>query len=84
MMKIRRFKTGKSSIPICRRNWKRQEGREEGLEQGRQEGRQEGIEQGKLDVARNLLGQLNDEAIAQATGLSLEVIATLRQEMTNN
>ncbi len=47
-------------------------------------GREEGIEQGKLDVARNLLGQLNDEAIAQATGLSVEVIATLRQEMSNN
>ena len=47
-------------------------------------GIEQGIEQGKLDVARNLLGQLNDEAIAQATGLSLEAIAALRQDMTND
>jgi predicted transposase/invertase (TIGR01784 family) len=59
-------------------------GLEQGLEQGRQQGLEQGIEQGKLDVARNLLEQLNDEAIAQATGLSLEAIAALRQDMTND
>ncbi|GAB4278880.1 MAG: hypothetical protein Fur0025_05760 [Oscillatoriaceae cyanobacterium] len=54
------------------------------LEEGIEEGIEEGREQAKRDMARNLLGQLNDETIAQVTGLSLEVIATLRQEMTNN
>nr|WP_318731881.1 Rpn family recombination-promoting nuclease/putative transposase [Roseofilum sp. Belize Diploria] len=44
-------------------------------------GRQEGIEEGKRAIARNLLGQLNDEEIAQATGLSLEAVAALRQEI---
>jgi predicted transposase/invertase (TIGR01784 family) len=61
----------------------REEGLEKGLEKGREEGREEGLEQGKRDVARNLLGRLDDEAIAQATGLSLEAIAALRREMTD-
>ncbi len=51
-----------------------------GLQQGLEQGRQEGVEQAKRDMARNLLGQLNDEAIAQATGLSLAEIAALRQQ----
>lgn len=51
---------------------------------GRQEGIEQGIEQGKRDIARNLLGQLNDEAIAQATGLSLEAVIALRREMSND
>ena len=51
---------------------------------GRREGRQEGRQEEKYDIARNLLGQLNDEAIAGATGLSLETIAALRQGMTNS
>ncbi|MEB3883588.1 Rpn family recombination-promoting nuclease/putative transposase [Lyngbya sp. CCY1209] len=47
-------------------------------------GREEGREEAQRDVARNLLGQLNDEAIAQATGLSLEVVVALRREMMND
>ena len=55
-------------------------GREEGLQQGIEQG----IEQEKRNIARNLLGQLNDEAIAQITGLSLEAIAALRQAASND
>lgn len=47
-------------------------------------GREQGLEQGKLDIARNLLGQLNDEAIALATGLSLETVVALRQEVSRD
>lgn len=54
-----------------------------GLEQGLEQGRQQGIEQAKREMARNLLGQLNDEAIAQATGLSLEAIAALPRSRLN-
>lgn len=44
-------------------------------------GIEQGIEQGKREIARNLLGRLDDEAIASVTGLSLEAVAALRQEM---
>ncbi|MDY7021060.1 MAG: Rpn family recombination-promoting nuclease/putative transposase, partial [Cyanobacteriota bacterium] len=61
----------------------REEGREQGLEEGREqgleEGREEGREEQKRDIARNLLNQLNDEAIAAVTGLSLEAIEVLRR-----
>ena len=47
-------------------------------------GREEGREEEKRDIARNLLSQLNNETIAAATGLSLEVIEALRQEISND
>jgi len=57
-----------------------------GLEQGKKEGIQQGIEQGieqgelkaKLSIAQQLLAFLDDEAICQRTGLSLDAIAKLR------
>ena len=60
----------------------REEGRKEGREEGRKEGREEGREEGRnetnLDNARNFkkLGVAID-IIAQATGLSAEVIERL-------
>ncbi len=55
-----------------------------GMEQGRAKGRAEGKAEGKkeqqLAIARNLLARLDDEAIAQTTGLSLETIRDLRKE----
>ncbi|MDY6781016.1 MAG: Rpn family recombination-promoting nuclease/putative transposase [Cyanobacteriota bacterium] len=45
---------------------------------GREEGRQEGLEQAKRAIARKLLAQLDDEAIAQLTGLTVEVVRELR------
>lgn len=66
----------------------REEGREQGLEEGREqgleEGREEGREEQKRDIARNLLNQLNDEAIAAVTGLSLEAIEVLRREASDD
>lgn len=57
-----------------------------GLEQGKREGIQQGIEKGieqgalkaKLEIAQQLLTVLDDEAICQSTGLSLDAIAQLR------
>jgi predicted transposase/invertase (TIGR01784 family) len=52
------------------------------LNQGRQEGLEEGVEQGKvaarIEMARKLLDVLDDVAISQASGLSLQEIAELR------
>lgn len=50
----------------------------ESLEQGRQEGRQEGLQQGLRlkaeEIARKMLGVLDDRAIADMTGLTLEEV----------
>ncbi len=56
--------------------------RDEGLEEGRKEGREEGREEEKLQIARKLLvhGTMDDEQISQITGLTLEVVAALRDE----
>ena len=59
----------------------RQEGREEGIKEGikeeKKEGMAEGIEQNKLENARNLLGLLSDEIIAEKIGLPLERVKAL-------
>ncbi len=49
-----------------------------GLERGLEQGLERGLEQGKLDIARRLLALLDNEAIAQSTGLSIEEIQALR------
>ena len=59
------------------------EGREEGRTEGRQEGIQEGIQEGShlkaLETARNLIQMgLMDEQIAQATGLSIDQVQSLK------
>ena len=51
-----------------------------GMEQGRAEGKAEGKKEQQLAIARNLLERLDDEVIAQTTGLSLETIRDLRKE----
>ncbi|MGB7057726.1 MAG: hypothetical protein WBD58_08490 [Geitlerinemataceae cyanobacterium] len=43
-------------------------------------GRQEGRQEEKLAIARGLLALLDNEAIAQATGLSPDEIRDLREE----
>ncbi len=45
--------------------------------------REEGREEEKRAIARNLLSQLDDNAIAQITGLSLEAVQGLRQEFSD-
>jgi hypothetical protein len=56
-----------------------EKGLEKGREEGREEGREKGREEGKRSVARNLikLGQPVD-VVVQATGLSREVVQSLR------
>ncbi len=51
---------------------------EQGIQQGRQEGRQEGRRETQLEIARQLLTVMEDEAIAQATGLAIADIQALR------
>ena len=50
------------------------EGHEQGLEAGREEGREEA----SLTMAKKLLDYLDDAAIAETTGLSVERVANLR------
>jgi predicted transposase/invertase (TIGR01784 family) len=54
----------------------------EGLQEGEQLGIEKGEKQGIEKTARNLLklGVLNDEQIAEATGLAVDEIAELRIE----
>ncbi|MGL6140627.1 MAG: Rpn family recombination-promoting nuclease/putative transposase [Planktothrix sp.] len=53
--------------------------REKALKQGIKQGIQQGIQQGKLEIARQLIGLLDDQTISQTTGLSIEEIQQLRQ-----
>ena len=57
-------------------------GRAEGLEEGLSKGREEGREDAKQQIAINLL-QLGTpcEIVAKATGLSLEEVAKLKEEV---
>ena len=55
-------------------------GMEQGRAEGKAEGRAEGQKEQQLAIARNLLERLDDEVIAQTTGLSLETIRDLRRE----
>ena len=57
-------------------------GLEEGLAKGREEGREEGREDAKQQIAINLL-QLGTpcEIVAKATGLSLDEVAKLKEEV---
>ena len=53
---------------------------EDGRQEGIKEGMAEGIEQNKLENARNLLGLLSDEIIAEKIGLPLERIKALHEQ----
>lgn len=57
-------------------------GLEEGLVRGREEGREEGLDERNKEVAINLL-QLGTpcEVVAKATGLSLEKVTKLKEEV---
>ena len=60
----------------------RVKGRAEGLEEGLSKGREEGREERNLEVAINLL-QLGTpcEIVSKATGLSIEEVAKLKEEV---
>jgi predicted transposase/invertase (TIGR01784 family) len=53
-------------------------GVEQGRAEGLVEGRAEGEKQKALDIARNLIDVLDDETVAEKTGLSVEEIGRLR------
>jgi len=59
-------------------------GREKGIEIGREKGIEIGLEKGrqdeKLAIAGNLLSVMDNHAIANITGLSLEIVQTLREQ----
>ncbi|CAD5977052.1 hypothetical protein PCC9214_04252 [Planktothrix tepida] len=54
--------------------------REEALKQGIEQGIEQGKEESKLEIARQLIGLLDDQTISQTTGLSIEQIQQLRQK----
>lgn len=54
---------------------------EEGKEEGREEGREEGIKEGVYKVARSLLDVLDDNTIADKTGLSYDEVKRLREQL---
>ncbi|MFA9560127.1 Rpn family recombination-promoting nuclease/putative transposase [Evansella sp. AB-rgal1] len=57
-------------------------GREIGREEGRQEGRQEGLQEGRVQVARKMLDKkMSLEVIKDVTGLSIETLERLRDEL---
>ena len=56
------------------------EGRQEGLKEGRQEGLKEGENKKTLEIARQLLGVLDEKTISETTGLSLKEIRLLSEE----
>ena len=58
-----------------------EKGLEKGREEGREEGRKEGAEQSKREIALAFLkqGVCTPEQIAEATGLPLETILSLKK-----
>jgi predicted transposase/invertase (TIGR01784 family) len=54
-----------------------EEGRQQGMQEGRQEGLQEGAKQKTYEIARKLLGVMDEPMIAQMTGLSLDELRSL-------
>jgi predicted transposase/invertase (TIGR01784 family) len=58
----------------------RNKGREEGMEKGMEKGRAEGGKEMQRSIALKLLPTLDDDAISQITGLSLDDVRSLRPE----
>ena len=62
-----------------------EDGISKGVEQGMRQGIEQGIEQGKLEkqqqIAHNLLDILDDETIANKTGLAVKQIQALRDRV---
>lgn len=58
----------------------REQGIREGKEQGIKEGKEQGLRESKVEIAKRLLGVLDEEMISQTTGLSLDEIEQLKQD----
>ncbi|MEQ9484321.1 Rpn family recombination-promoting nuclease/putative transposase [Coleofasciculus sp. F4-SAH-05] len=54
-----------------------EQGIEVGREQGIEVGREQGIQESKIEIARQMLGVLDEETISRITGLSLEEVRRL-------
>ena len=61
--------------------WKRASEDETKFIEGMEKGREEGREHEKFGIAKSLLSKLSDQEIADATGLTVESIASLRAEV---
>ncbi|MGB6976512.1 MAG: Rpn family recombination-promoting nuclease/putative transposase [Gammaproteobacteria bacterium] len=60
----------------------REEGREEGREQGREQGRIEGLIEAQKNIARrSLKSRLDIKVVAQLTGLSIEAVQAIANEL---
>jgi len=55
-------------------------GMERGMEKGIQVGREQGIQESKVEIARKMLGVLDEETIGQITGLTLEEVRRLKEK----
>ncbi|SFV89517.1 RNA polymerase sigma factor RpoD [hydrothermal vent metagenome] len=53
-------------------------GVQQGMERGMQKGMQQGVSQRNTQIAKNLLDLLDDKTIAIKTGLSIEIVKSLR------
>ncbi|MDU4478291.1 MAG: hypothetical protein E7I90_13535, partial [Clostridium sp.] len=59
------------------------EGIEKGLEKGRKEGIEKGIEKGKIEVVKKSIQKgLDNEIIADITGLTIEKIELIREAIS--
>ncbi|WP_322744128.1 MULTISPECIES: hypothetical protein [unclassified Coleofasciculus] len=50
----------------------------EGFEQGIQVGREQGIQESKVEIARKMIGVVDEDTISRITGLSLDEVRRLR------
>lgn len=55
----------------------------DGIAEGMEKGMEKGMEQRSLQIARNLIGCISEELIAEKTGLSLEKVRELKKEKEN-
>jgi len=59
-----------------------EQGMEKGIKVGREQGikvgREQGIQESKVEMARKMLGVVDEDTISQITGLSLEEVRRLR------
>ena len=53
------------------------------IEKGMTQGIEQGAEQNKLENARNLIGLLDEQIIAERIGLPIETVQQLKQEIQN-
>ncbi len=68
-------------MEICRSKNVIETARMDGIEQGIEQGKREGEQVKALAIARNLLAVMNDTEIADITGLTIEAVAELRNNV---